>query len=80
MIYVFEVASPALACGTPASDLDGEERTFQDTSLESATARAKRWLDSTFSYASAERVAATSIRYVAEYPSLAAYRRAQEAA
>jgi hypothetical protein len=80
MLYVFRVVSPALSCGTPASDLDGEEWTFQDVALERATLRAERRLDQTFAYASERRVAASSVHYVTEYTSLQAYHRAQEAA
>ncbi len=80
MVFVFRIASPALPCGTPASDLDGHEWTFQDASLAQATARAHRRLDSTFAYSTAARVAATSLSFVGQYPSLAAYRRAEESA
>lgn len=80
MIYVFRLSSPALPSGAPASDLDGEEWTFQDTSLASATRRALRRLDQTFAYAARVRVEASTIAFVAEYPSMAAYDRAQVAA
>ncbi len=80
MIFVFAVISPALACGTPASDLDGEEWTFQDTDRTVAEKRAQRRLDSTFAFATAARVEASSVRYVGEYASLTAYRAARWAA
>lgn len=79
-VFVFRIFSPALPSGTPASDLDGEEWTFSDVTIESATKRADRRLASVFCFASRERVEATSLRFVGEYPNLRAYERATEAA
>jgi|GEM_PF-6365542 len=75
MVYVFRISSPALSNGTPASDLDGDEWTFQDLSLESATSRALCRLESTFCYASPERVEATSLGFISEHTSRRAYER-----
>lgn len=80
MVYVFTVLSPVLSCGTPASILDGEEWTFTDTSLKSATKRALRRLDSTFALATRTRIEATSLRHTATFESLSAYQKASDAA
>ena len=73
MIFLFVVESPG-------SDLDGETWEFQSTSRADADARADARLLETFGWASAERKLLTSIRFVAEYPSREALRRAHEAA
>ncbi len=80
MVYVFRIVSPAFPDGTPASDLDGEEWTFSDLTLESATKRAERRLDSTFMYSSRRRVEATSLSYIAAFASQADYKKARDAA
>ncbi len=73
MLFVFRVLSPALADGTPANDLHMDEWTFNDLLLESATSRALHRLTWTFEYASAARIAATSLEFVGEFPSYRAY-------
>ncbi len=80
MIFVFKLCSPALANGTPASDLDQEEWTFQAADEDAAWTRAKARLLETFSLASAERKAATWLHFVGTYASKRAYEAAQEAA
>lgn len=79
-IYVYRIDSPALANGTPASDLDGEEWAFECTERAQADYRAERRLIDTFDLATRERQVVTSVCFVAEYPSLTAMRRAREAA
>lgn len=73
MIYVFEVVSPALPDGTPPSDLDGEEWSFECVTRADADLRAAKRLHNTLSMASRERQAVTTIRFLAEYPSRRAY-------
>jgi hypothetical protein len=77
MVFTFAIVSPALPDGTPASDLNGEAWSFQDSTIESATGRAQRRLTSTFALASADRRAATSIRYLGQFTSLSAFRAAE---
>ena len=74
MVFAFAIVSPALSKETPASDLHGEVWSFQDSSIESATARAERRLRETFAIASPARVAVTSVRYLGQFTSLSAFR------
>lgn len=78
MIFIFRVVSPALASGGPASDLDGEEWEFQDTTYARASQRAYARLADTFSHASAERIDSTHLAFVGEFRSLQTYRKAEE--
>ncbi len=80
MIHVFRIESPALADGTRASDLHGEEWTVQAADEDVARERATARLLATFSLASAERKAATWLHHVGTYSSMRAYEAAQEAA
>lgn len=71
MVYVFMILSPGC-------DLHGETFTVTATTRVGADARAASYLRDTFSLASAERRATTSMRFVCEYTSRRAFERSEE--